>query len=1160
MPATRSRARRLPRALACLAALAAVTAGLPWILAQATAALWAPGTDAFSHLLTRTDTGAAFLLALVAVGWIAWAMFVLSLLVELPAQLRGRTAPRLPGLRLSQRAAGTLVSGILVAFASSTLASAAPALASTSAATAPATPAAAPATATGQTPAAPQTAAAEKKTEQTYTVRAVRPAESLWSIAELLYGDGALYTKIADANEGRTMADGTVFHADAPIRPGWTLRLPDTPHVDAVPVPASQTGPYTVAAGDSLWEVAETQLGDGDRYTEIFDANKNKPQADGGRLTDPDDIHTGWKLTIPTTTSPSDTAPAPAKPPAPADTAKPAPSVPAPARTAPAPSTPPATPAPARTAPAPATPAADTPAPAAPTTRPDTAPPSVVPSPAAEPVAPAGKDDDTDRALLSETAGIGMLAASGFLAVLGTLRLLQRRRRKPGELPAPVDNEAAEQALHATAEPGSLQLLDLALRTLAHHAAQQNIPLPAATGARITARTVELLLPAQGQDDGDDNGDGDGDGDGELLPPGEEPAAGNEALAPFTAEAPGRWVLDRAQDLLDPDTATDVPAPYPGLVTLGTDPDGNHLLINLNASRVLLLDGHPTAVRDTARVLALEAATSTWSDHAEIITVGLGDELPHLLPQNRLRTAPHLAAARADLAELLLEQRQEADGDDAPPRMPWTLVCAAAIEEDEARLLADTLTAARELPVALVLPAQGTAGAFGAFDDAVQLAVGTTPPQHVEALGADLIVQSLPEADYQAFADLLRQAEQPAQPAEDPWTHVPPAPIEVTVTAHGDTDPADVPLTPFAAFTAARPLAPVPPLPTEQDAEQDAEGLEQDDAQEPTQETAGNDTTTAPARPGGEDTAPGDGGEGESGQDGEDSAAPQKTSSATAPEPVALPAGAAAPPGPPAPVFAGAGPDRGADDPDAAVDLHAPEVQILGPVAVTGIQASGHGPKLAQLAAYLYFKPGRPDAVREAMDPHKPWGTSTLQTRISQLRNSLGADADGALYLPRDRTGIYRLSPKVRCDWDRFTHLAERGLKKGPSTGTADLEAALALVRGVPFGGTPPAWAAVHHQEILVRITDTAHTLATWHRTGPRPDLDAARRAVRHGLNIDDSAELLYQDWMRIEDQAGNREAVHTAYTTLLTINRRLDVSTEPETEAVYEQIVRRTA
>ncbi|MFH9958958.1 LysM peptidoglycan-binding domain-containing protein [Streptomyces roseolus] len=1131
MRARRSLARRLPRALVSLVVLAAVTAGLPWILAQATTAVWASGIDAFTHLLTRTDTGAAFLLAFVAVGWIAWAMFIVSLLVEIPAQLRGRTAPRLPGLRLSQRAAGTLVSGILVLFASSTLATAAPAMA---AAPAPAAPAVTASAGSVDAPAqaAPQTQAAEKTTEQTYTVRAVRPAESLWSIAELLYGDGTLYTKIADANEGRTMVDGAVFHADAPIRPGWTLRLPDTPAVDAVPVPAPQTTVYTASTGDTLWKVAEEQLGDGERYTEIFDATKGKPQADGGRLTDPDDIHTGWKLTIPTASPAEATPPPPA-----ADTAPtPPPAKPAPAKPAPA-----ATPAPAPTPSAPAASAPPTAAPTAvpPQTKPPTptqaptrttapsAPAKTSPAPApalATPAAPAAENEDSDGSLLPETAGIGMLAAGTFLLTLATARMLQRRRRKPGQLPAPVDNEAAEQALQAAADPGSLELLDLALRTLAHHATTQDATLPQATGARITARSVELFVPAithSAPDYGVVNELFSIDDTKEEVPP----------LAPFTSEAPGRWVLDRDQDLLDPDDALDVPAPYPGLVTLGTDPDGNHLLINLNVARVLLLDGTPTDVRDTARVLALEAATSTWSDHAEIITVGLGDELPALLPQSRLRAVPHLTAARADLAELLLEQRQQADGADAPPRMPWTLVCATDIEETEAQLLADTLTAARELPVALILPAQGTAGAFGAFEDAVHLAVGHARPQHVDVLDTDLIVQSLPEADYQAFAEQLRQASQPAQPAEEPWTQVPPTPV--TITTSGDTSAAGLPASPFAVFHATRPLAPVPSPPAPSPALVPAPDSDAEDREAEAEVDE---------------------------RDGATPAGPDSTTEDTDSKPAAAPA-------PPAPEADQSTSEDEQEEEEAAeegtddtADLHAPEIQVLGPVTVTGVQASGHGPKLAQLAAYLYFKPGRPDAVREAMDPRSPWSTATLQNRISQLRNSLGADPDNNLYLPRDRSGVYKLSPKVRCDWDRFLRLAERGLTKGPSTGIPDLEAALALVRGVPFGGTPPAWAAARHQEMLVRITDTAHTLATWHRTGPRPDLDAARRVIRQALDIDDSAELLYQDWMRVEDQAGNRRAVQTAYEALLLVNRRLDVSTEPETEAVYESIVRRTA
>ncbi|WP_121831157.1 LysM peptidoglycan-binding domain-containing protein [Streptomyces sp. S1] len=1138
MPASRpGTARRLLRALLCAAILTALLAGLPWLLYATTTAVWTPGTEALAHLLTRQDTGAGFMLALCAIGWTAWASFTLSVLLEIPAQLRGRRAPSLPGLRLSQRAAGTLVSGILVAITSSTLASATPALATpTTAATSVSAEATRPATAVTPAQDTAETAGTQRTAERTYTVRDTRPAESLWSIAETLYGHGELYTKIAEANEGRTMPGGAVFHADAPIQPGWVLTLPDAPRTTA-PEPVGTTA-YTVRGGDTLWKVAEDRLGDGERYQELFEANRGARQPDGSRLTDPDDIQAGLTLTLPPTTTPETPGTA-TPPPASPDTTppKPAPAVPAPGSSArpgdtPAPATPKAPPAATVTPsakPAPTAPVATTPVPAVPDQPGKTAPPAAAPAPerpaaSAPPVSETARDkEDTDGVgdIVGDVISIGALAAGVLLMTLGLKRLLQRRRREPGELPATTDT-AAEQALHAAADPGSLELLDRALRTLAHHAAEEDHPLPAVAGARITAQTVELLLPEPEPETGD----------------GED-----EVLAPFTEDGPGRWVLDRTQPLLDADNASLVPAPYPGLVTLGTDPDGNHLLINLTFSRVLLLDGTPTAVRDTARVLALETATSTWSDHCEIITVGLGDQLPPLLPQSRMRAVPRLAAARADLAELLLEQRQTADGEDAPDRLPWTLVCAAEIDEDEARMLADTLTAARDLPVALIVPAQGTSGAFGAFDDAVHLSVGTTRTQYVDVLDADLLVQSLPESDYEGFLDMLRQAEEPARPAEGPWKAVPPVRVSHTagqtatgpeavpksffdlLLEDGEEEPArsddagettagpvTPPLTPFAAFTAARNLAPVPPLPAP---------------------AAAPEAVVPPA------TAEPDG--------KAEPSATETPNGATAPDS----AGTTTEP-------AGAAPR--AQEPSDAVDLHAPEVQVLGSVTVTGIASTGHGPKLAQLAAYLYFKPGAPDTVREAMDPRSPWSKATLQSRISQLRNQLGTDPDGALYLPRDRTGIYKLSPKVRCDWDRFTTLAERGLTKGPSTGIGDLENALALVRGYPFGTTPPAWAAARVQEILVRITDTAHTLATWHRTGPRPDLDAARRAVRRGLDVDDSAELLYQDWMLIEDQAGNHNGVRAAYEAICAVNRRLDVSTEPETDDIYQRLVTRSA
>ncbi|MFJ9753129.1 hypothetical protein [Streptomyces chartreusis] len=56
--------------------------------------------------------------------------------------------------------------------------------------------------------------------------------------------------------------------------------------------------------------------------------------------------------------------------------------------------------------------------------------------------------------------------------------------------------------------------------------------------------------------------------------------------------------------------------------------------------------------------------------------------------------------------------------------------------------------------------------------------------------------------------------------------------------------------------------------------------------------------------------------------------------------------------------------------------------------------------------------------------------------------------------MPRRSSGEdpYRFSPRMRCDWSRFPQLVERALPLGP-TGLPDLEKALQLVRGRPFGG-----------------------------------------------------------------------------------------------------------
>lgn len=49
---------------------------------------------------------------------------------------------------------------------------------------------------------------------------------------------------------------------------------------------------HTVEKGDTLWAIAQKELGDGNRYNEIFEANKPM-------LSDPDKIYPGQVLRIP---------------------------------------------------------------------------------------------------------------------------------------------------------------------------------------------------------------------------------------------------------------------------------------------------------------------------------------------------------------------------------------------------------------------------------------------------------------------------------------------------------------------------------------------------------------------------------------------------------------------------------------------------------------------------------------------------------------------------------------------------------------------------------------------------------------------------------------------------------------------------------------------
>ncbi|MEU8159481.1 BTAD domain-containing putative transcriptional regulator [Micromonospora parva] len=187
-------------------------------------------------------------------------------------------------------------------------------------------------------------------------------------------------------------------------------------------------GTCRVVAADTLWDLAAKHLGDPKRWQEIYALNRGHKQANGYALTDPDEIHVGWTLALPT----RETTPAPALPDPSAPTPG-SPDVAAPGTTDTAPTAPPPAP-PASAIPAPdnkttSTPRPPTPAPATPSVPADGA------ASASEP--PPDQPGDEAGIALPTRGWISLGLAAAIAAVAALLRL-HRRRHARLIFPAPI--------------------------------------------------------------------------------------------------------------------------------------------------------------------------------------------------------------------------------------------------------------------------------------------------------------------------------------------------------------------------------------------------------------------------------------------------------------------------------------------------------------------------------------------------------------------------------------------------------------------------------------------------------------------------------------------------------------------------------------------------
>ncbi len=1068
MTGTRGLLRRRVTGLLALLVLLVLVLGIPaGLLAVAGNPLDAavPGVGD----LLRPDDGSLFLTVLVAVGWLAWATFAVSVLVETAAALRGRPAPHLPALRLQQHAVAALVGAAAVLFtAAGPAVTAAPAAAATRHVTVFAVAAASPArghdphptATTGTQQAVPTTdgpaaAARQHPRHRTHTVAA---GESLWSIAEHELGDGARFGEIAALNYASPQLDGrTLDHAHW-IRPGWVLNLP------AAGNPGRRPGhTRTVHAGDTLSEIAAEEYDDPARYPDIARASAGITQPGGAHLTDPDVIAPGWTLNIP----PDPTRPGPAAPTRPntAGPAAAAPDRPAPNRAAPeAPTTTPSPPpAPAPTTEAPARTTSGT---------------TSGTTPALAPAAPVDAEDD-ERFPVRTAAGVGSLLAAGVLGLLATRRTAQQRRRRPGRAaPLPTGESAdVEQDLRATGDPLSVATVDLALRALAARCAHTGQPLPVVRAARLTGDQFDLYLA--------------------------EPAALPD---PWTGTADATvWTLPAdAADLLDPAPTDHVPAPYPSLVTIGHDSEDGHVLLDLEHIGALTVTGDPDATREVLAAIAVELATSRWADDLQVTVVGAYPELEDALQTGRIRYLPavgHLLedlATRADTDRAILAEQGAPDlnharaGGVAPD--VWTpeiVLLPGHTTSGQRHQLGDLLEQLPRVAIAAV-----TSG-----DPVGEWTIRLDGDHAVlDPIGLQLRPQRIDDHAYARILDVIATADDddPAAPADD-GAHEPTL-ADLPPTA---PEPAD------AAETDNGDVAGVPPAAA-------GPGTGVVDVQPAPAAATASPPEAEPAIPG-RDAAPD-------------------------PDPAAQPPVAAA--AAPAPTVHTLAP-------------RTPRLLLLGPpelIDTTGpLPQRAHATRYTELAAFLALHPdSETKTIRNAYfaaAARRPPDEAVHQA-ISRLRRWLG----GAEFLPKNPSGgRYRLGPEVTSDWQAWCALLPGGARAATSEA---LEQALALVRARPFLGVDPrryAWAEHCTQRMTEAIVDAAYELA--HRRLMEGRYRSVLDATTKGLLVEPGVERLWRARILAAHAAGDQDAERDAIARLLAITTELDVDLETETTELLAQL-----
>ncbi|MGV8966597.1 MAG: LysM peptidoglycan-binding domain-containing protein [Cellulomonas sp.] len=741
------RTGRIVEGLFAAVGLVAFVVGVPVVLQIVAPISWPTTWPTWQQIwagLSRPDDGTLFISALTLVVWVGWVWLTVSILIEVVVALTHLKIPAIPLLRLTRGAAKTLVATAGVLLTTSTpLVGSLPAHAATAIelvlpdeptvltgdASAARSPQASHAVAVAQRFTAP----APTAEVDTHPVVTVNRGDTLWSLAERHLGAGHRYTEILDLNLHRPQAGGLTLTPTGEhwLYDGWTLRLPTDAGALPALVAANADAPadaapvvHDVVAGDTLWDIAETHLGDGARYPEIYDLNVGVPQPDGDSLTDPDLIRPDWRLAIPVI-SPQGAAPAPA--------------------TGGEPVTPPRSPD-RQDAPAPAKSDASGQASSDVDPRSYALPGGGETSPFEALSGESGTalEEQMDGApqTIALVVGLTSLAAAGLTGELTRRRRRQHRLRRAGEriaLPAPGSApDQAEHALRRSVEPLTLDALHKGLILLGAACFTAGRDLPRIAVVLVGEDAIVAILT---NDD-------------------------DTPVPPFLRVDDRTWRTThdafRSQD--DDIDLQLFPDPYPALVTLGIT-GRETVLVNLEATGTLSVTGPSTVTAATMRALACELATSSLTANAVLV---LGPE--------------HADLAEVSTSVIVTSVASSDDLDHASGVLAVAdgaiLASAGATDALHARSMLtgdDTWNPTVFLGAGQTTVLEPWAGQAIVTTDAQaqwQLDLSDDHTGRLSPIGLTIRAQNLPEGAYRNLLELLRNAAQETDrdPLEEPAT------------------------------------------------------------------------------------------------------------------------------------------------------------------------------------------------------------------------------------------------------------------------------------------------------------------------------------------------------------------------------------------------------